>query len=114
MGLILCSAGMTWTVCGASGVMVLLLLAAVAFVDCVFSCLACMWPFTVLDGFGSRLRSCFVVMVENELRKLALIASARVDIVGENSVLDWNYIRSTMVGASITELSEWCCCTSII
>ena len=43
-----------------------------------------------------------------------MIAAARVDKVGEKRDLEWNSILSAIVGASITELSEWCCSASIV
>ena len=43
-----------------------------------------------------------------------MIAAARVDNVGEKRDLEWNSILSAIVGASITELREWCCSASIV
>ena len=105
------SGGMRWACL--DGVIAVALF-ALAFVDWMLARVAWRWPLCVAVRSGGQRRSCLVVMVGKVVRYPACIALAKVDRVGEKRDLWWKAIRSAIVGASITELSEWYLVSSIV
>ena len=67
---------------------------------------ACMCPIGLAGREGGYLQSCFLVKDGNDVSHHAAMARTNVESGGEKRLAVYNFIRSAIVGASITKLRE--------